>query len=260
MQGHYSRLQVKKNAAFESGLVPLLQTDDPNPLKLKNPIEMESASWLVEKMICLQKNADFERAVRTITDCQREVTREVKGFTEVIANLLATFACLAVCCNRGAQRKAWEKVWPMDTGKTWKALREFPGRLQGMAKEVEQVIASPIFAAATFTKEKTVMGEMVRKHLHLLPGTMRLCAMALEAYIVRVPDLTAEAFSAPRGGNEALLKLSEVAEMATGKWHDREVAEVLNAAARALGKEREFDALTIAQARSRRRKMKKQKT
>jgi len=57
-----------------------------------------------------------------------------------------------------------------------------------------------------------------------------------------------------REENDPLLRLSEVAEMATGKWHDREVADLLNAAALALDKESQFDAMTIAQARSRRKK------
>lgn len=252
MPRRYSRLQIKKEAAFDSGLVPLPQrTDDPDPL------DMHRARWLVERMICLQKDPDFKGAVRKITDCQRAVTREIKGSTEVLADLLAMFACLEVCRSRGGCRKWLLKVWSADTGKAWKALREFPGRLQRMAKETEQVIASPLFVAATFTREKAVKGEMIRRHLHQLPGTMRLCAMALEAFIARLPDFIAEAFSTPGEGNEPLLRLSQVAKMATGKWHDREVANLLNAAARALDKEREFDALTITQARFRRKKKQK---
>ena len=121
-----------------------------------------------------------------------------------------------------------------------------------MAKEVERIGASPIFAAATFTKEQTVERETARKRFHQLPGTMKLCAMVLDAFIQRVPELTRESFSRPeRRQSTFLAYLSYVVKAATGKLLDRQVAELLDAAAAAFGVKREFYAMTIAQARSR---------
>jgi hypothetical protein len=228
----------------DSELVPLPKAIDGAPAPIHpDPLEAYVAKWMVEKMRRVQKNEDFQQALEEIIDCRRDVTREIEGFADVLTDLLAMFACLTVCRSRSGHRTAWVKVWSRETGKTWKALKGFPARLRSMAKETEQVIANPIFAIATFTKEKTVKEELIGRRLRQLPGTMGLFAMAVEAFIATT-----------REGNEPLLSLSQVAGMATGKSHDREVANLLNAAARALDKEGEFDAMTITQARSRRKK------
>jgi hypothetical protein len=166
-----------------SGLVPLLKIDEASaPIHL-DPLEAYVANWMVEKMRRVRENPDFERALEEIMDCRRDVLREIEGFANVLGDLLAMFACLTVCRGRSGHRKAWEKVWSRETGKTWKAFKGFPARLRRMAKEAEQVIANPFFAVATFTTKKTVKEELIGRHLRQLPGTMRLCAMALEAFI-----------------------------------------------------------------------------
>src|SRR5215510_14314881 len=44
-------------------------------------------------------------------------------------------AAIAVLKNR-PQREMWESVWAKDTGKTWKAITEFPRRLRVVADEM----------------------------------------------------------------------------------------------------------------------------
>jgi hypothetical protein len=149
-------------------------------------------------------------------------------------------------------RKEWEKLWLLGTGKTWKALKEFPGRLRSMAKEVEQINASLIFSPANFANVDTRVAAIIRKRLNLLPSIMRFYAAGLESHIVRIPKQFAESFPRfPKEHSPWLVKLSHLVKLITGKWHDREVAELLNTAAIALGEKAQYDALTVAQARSR---------
>jgi len=113
---------------------------------------------------------------------------------------LAALACLAVSGKRTGGRKAFEMAWSHGTGKTWKALREFPERLRRVATEVEQVNSSRFFTPSMLANVKTRQVDIARKFLYTLPGLMRLYAGGLEAHIKRVPDLT-----------EQILPLSPVA-------------------------------------------------
>jgi hypothetical protein len=174
-----------------------------------------------------------------------------------LAGPLTAFVCLAVS-PRGQYRRSWEKLWTLETGKTWKALKDFPRRLENMADEVERVNSSFFFSPAQIANAKTLKAEFARKHFNQLPGILHVYAAALEAHIERTPDLTARIFPQSPGGGPSqwVLLLSYTVKQATGKWRDREVAELLNAGARVLGEVRpeqedRFDALTIAQARAR---------
>jgi hypothetical protein len=121
-----------------------------------------------------------------------------------------------------------------------------------MAKEVEQVNASTFFSTSMFFNAKTRQAELVRKRLGVLPGIMRVYAAGLENHIARVPDLTVKSYPSSSDAQARwLVLLSYVVKLATGKWMDKEVAELLNATAIALGERREFDALTVTQHRSR---------
>jgi hypothetical protein len=110
---------------------------------------------------------------------------------------LTSCACLAVACH-APTRKTWEELWASGTGRTWKALKDFPDRLRPMAKEVEQVNESPFFAPFMFVNAKARHAELVRKRLSVLPGIMRVYAAGLEAHIAGVPDLTAKNYLSPR--------------------------------------------------------------
>jgi hypothetical protein len=214
--------------------------------------EAHAARWLIEREGRVRQSPRFERALKAITDCQKEWPRGGD-----LAGPLAKFACLAVSPNR-LRRSSREKLWSLETGKTWKALKDFPKRLRYMADEVKRVNASLFFSPAQIANAKTLKAEIVRRRFNQLPGIMHVFAAALEAHIARVPDLTARSFPQSSGGGHSqwVLLLSYTVKLATGKWRDREVAELLNVAARALGEVRpqeedRFDPLTIAQARSR---------
>jgi hypothetical protein len=161
--------------------------------------------------------------------------------------------------GRKKRKKSLKNLWALGTGKTWKALREFPDRLRRMAKEVEQINASPLFAPARYINVKTTRAGFVRTGLEQLPAIMSFYANGLEMHIARLPKDWGQHFSASRQGYPpVLLYLSQIVKLFTGRWHDAKVADLLNAAAIALDERCEFDFLTIAQARSRFKK--KQKT
>lgn len=208
-------------------------------------LEEQARKWLHGRMNRVLADRDFARAVR-------EIAKSLKlPFPERALSLFLAFLAVHVMAGRGAHRKGWEVLWAAGAGKTWKALKEFPGRLRGMADEVERLNASPFFAPAQYVNAKTLKAEIVKKRFYQLPGIMRVYAAALEAHIERVP----QAFPPrPRGHPPALFDLSEAVKVVTGRYCDRQVADLLNASASALGEEKQFDALSIAQARSRRRK------
>ncbi len=214
--------------------------------------------WLPERMHRILANHDFVSAVRRIAN------HLTVRSTEQRASALLAFLAVLATLERGSYRKAWAKLWVKGTCKSWKALKDFPKKLEGMAEELERLNASYFFAPehcgkADFVKQNLYkLPEVVQERLYELPESMRLYAEALEVQIETVPGLTAHFF--PRGPLAPLdgaFQLSRFLKVLTGRYHDKEAAELLNAAAIALGKEPHWDALKIAQARSRRKKKSK---
>jgi hypothetical protein len=246
--------EIRKRLFYGEAISPTETAGEPAPPAQREGqgLEAHAARWLIERESRVRQSPQFERALKAITDCEKEWPRG-----RDLAGPLAAFACLAVSPNR-PHRKSWQKLWALETGKTWKALKDFPKRLRSMADEVKRVNASVFFSPAQIANAKTLKAEIVRKRFNQLPGIMHVYAAALEAHIARVPDLTAKSLPQASGGGHShwIVLLSYTVKLATGKWRDREVAEFLNVTARALGElrpeeEDRFDALTIAQARSR---------
>jgi hypothetical protein len=223
-------------------------------LDARDYLSGHAAKWLIEKVNRARQCQRVKNALAAITQNQSEQARK-RGMD--LAGSLAAFACLEVSNKRGGGKKSFEKLAALGTGKTWKALAEFPERVRRMAREVEQVNASPRFAPPIFANADNLKAQRARKYFNMLPGIMLVYAGGLEAHIKRVPGFFEESFPRSSGGpSQWLLLLSYTVRVATDKWRDREVAELLSATAIALGKNREFDAQTIAQARSRLKKTK----
>jgi hypothetical protein len=242
-------LEENRKRVFYGEPLPRAETADGPPPSAKREaqsLEVHAARCLVERVDRVRQFPRFERALQTIIDRQEEWAHGMD-----LAGALAAIACLAVSTTRG-RRESWQKLWTLETGKMWKALKEFPKRLQKMAEEVERVNASFFFSPAQFANAKTLEAEIARKRFNQLPGIMRVYAAALGAHVARVPRLHAISFPPPpRGPSRRLLYLSYTVRLLTGKYRDGQVAELLNAAATALDEKSQFDALTIAQARSR---------
>jgi len=229
---------------------PLLgQTESPEV-----QVSEQVREWLRERMGRVLKEENYCDALDALAISIRPEFLPL-DFPQTLTGL----ACLAVSPSRWRwSRKAWETVWTRNTGKTWKALREFPDRVCGMADEIKRLNESFAFSAVQYASAQTVEAVTVRKVFNQLPAMLGAYAEALRWHIDRVPLMTAEAFPPlPRGHSKFVVYVSELIKAATGRFRDRECARLLNAAALALDEKAEFDALTIAQARSRSRKSRK---
>src|SRR5215468_3511667 len=92
-----------------------------------------STEWLrkrVDLLLACPEVLTRLEAVKALRDerrCGFDLSRE-----------LITFACMAVSPHQG--RPAFlDRYWARGTGKTWKALREFPNRLEKIADEVKVI-------------------------------------------------------------------------------------------------------------------------
>ncbi len=213
-------------------------------------IEEQAKRLLRENVSRLASNPRVTSAVEVLGRFRRDTFKDLP-----LVEVLPLLACLAIMTKRkSSRRETWERFWPTGTGKTWKAIKDFPRRIRRIADEVERVNSNPFFNPSFWIAKETIDAKIVRRRFTQLPGLLSLYAASLELLIGRLPTLTAQAYPPPTHGHwDFVLLLSGSIKMATGRFRDREVAELLNAAALALGEDYEFDALTLAQARSRRR-------
>jgi hypothetical protein len=204
-----------------------------------------STEWLrrkVDHLLTQKEVLERLESIRAVQDKRRyafDLSRE-----------LTTFACMAVSPHQG--RPAFlNRYWAAGTGKTWKALAEFPTRLEKLANELEQInMADRHFYARRRGNDLSRFElQRLEQNCIQLPTMMRDYAQALRERNAAVSATT------PRDGrSEGLFQLSDVVKFLSGRHHDQEVSELLNAVAEVLGEPKVFDALSVAQARSRRRK------
>jgi hypothetical protein len=195
--------------------------------------------------LLLTRNEVHERLKKIST------LQDVRCYGSDLSRELTTWACRAVSPHQG--RPTSLDHWAEGTGKTWKALREFPNRLEKIAEEVESINkADPSFYARRRGK---VLGTF--ELLRLQEECMQLPVM-IRGYAKTLKERNTAVFIAtPRSGSSnALFQLSETVKFLTGAYHDQEVSDLLNAVANALGERKQFDATGIAQARSRFKKRK----
>jgi hypothetical protein len=176
-----------------------------------------------------------------------ESTLSVSEYRAALASasdLLTELACATVIPNR-SKRKKLEETWANGTRKTWKAVKDFPKQIERMADQIERINTSTFLAPVQQINPKARSAEIARHSFRELPGIMRLYARALAERTRTIPRLNASVF--PRIPTHYYLMVA--VRSWTGKPHDKQVAELLNAAGIALGGKSDFDALALAQAR-----------
>jgi hypothetical protein len=182
---------------------------------------------------------DALRALRDERRCSFDLSRE-----------LTIYACMAVSSHQG-RPDFLNHYWARGTGKTWKALSQFPNRLERVAEEIERINrADRLFYARRRGNDLSRFElQRLEQNCIQLPTIIQVYAEALRERNVAVSAHT------PRSGRlEGLLQLSSLVKFLSGAYHDQAVSELLNTIAYALGEPKSFDALTIAQARSRSKK------
>jgi hypothetical protein len=169
--------------------------------------------------------------------------------------VLASFAVQKV-----AGRESFEQLWAQGTKKSWKALTEFPNRIRSMGTEIEQLIRSHFFAPERLVADKVPEDNVpvLVNHFSNLPVILYYFANAIEAITQELPAETSNYYYRGRGNSPWIGELSNLVNRLTGRFHDKEVAELLNAAEAVLhpnkrGNDKGFDAQTLADFRSRRK-------
>jgi len=203
-----------------------------------------SGDWLrkrVDRLLACPEVLTRLKAVKALQGerrCGFDLSRE-----------LTTFACMAVSPHQG-RPALLNYHWARRTGKTWKALAEFPKRLERLADDVERINkADRLFYVRRRGNDLNRFElQRLQENCMQLPTMIRIYAEALRERNATVSEAT------PRSGrSEGLFQLTELVKWLSGAYHDQEVSELLNTVANALGEEKQFDAINVAQARSRRR-------
>lgn len=184
---------------------------------------------------CLMGDERYAKALRTIVDAMKPPLRETNAshFLDFMSDLL-TYLASATVNPRRITCATLDKICVKETGTTWRTLRRFPARMEGMAAEIERIDAFPLF------KLKESSASLRRDAAHLKELLERPVAVSTE----------------PRSRTPPLYDLICVVRSWTGRPHDKEVIELLHAADLALNpgaKEREprFDTQTLLDLRSR---------
>ncbi len=165
-------------------------------------------------------------------------------------SLLTTLACAVVFSGHLTRKESLDGVSIEETGKTWKALREFPERIESLAGEIEKVNAGGLFAPEKQIDPKKEQGECFRQGFRELPDMLRAWSKALKERMKVIRRLDAAVF----GDSDPQAHLQFLVKESMGKPNDPLVANLLNAAARALDRPYGIDAANLAKARFRRRK------
>lgn len=127
-----------------------------------------------EQIARLELDQQYAQARRAILD---RVTRPgwrvaLDGtLTHPDPSLLTTLACAAVFSDRLSRKESLDAVAVEETGKTWKALRDFPERIDGIARAIGKVNAGNLFAPEKQINVKTLAAEPSDG----ASGTCRIC-------------------------------------------------------------------------------------
>ena len=108
----------------------------------------------------------------------------------------------------------WEEIWLKATGKSWKALTDFPRRLQKMAGEVESLNAN-FFSIPGAGDNPALVS------FHQLPTVLRSYAEVLSHHTMRIP----RGLLSP-SRSRRIVELTHFAKAMTGRYCDREIADL----------------------------------
>ncbi len=190
------------------------------------PQEREVVTAFMRQLGNLTADREFRRACRAVLDCRTDAWRDFP-----LEDLLTMLALVSVM-PQGLSAKTRRRLWAVDTRKTWKALKEFPNRLKNMAEEIETINGSHFFRPRNWITPSTIRGRVVGTQFSLLPGALRVYAHFVESITAKLPVMAANhALFAPvpRGYSELILVVSNLVKAVTGRFHDAEVSDLLNA-------------------------------
>jgi hypothetical protein len=216
----------------------------------------------------LMADDSFHKALEQICKHARNGQKATNRSEET----LLLFAYLAVRRSDRTGRtpkENWERGSAHNTGKTWKQLAEFSGRLRRIAQEVEHLRKNHYFdpeqECTFFTHQHAITAEgpladFAKQQFRMLPATLGNYANWLEMRVHSISDLMKHFYRrTPRKHSPFIHEVSAEVKVITGRFRDLEVANLLNAADRVLnpghqGSEDRFNEATIALLRYRQKR------
>jgi hypothetical protein len=229
------------------------ELNSPAPTKIRTLSFIEAVKASIEWSAILLNDQQFCAALRLLRSHQLNSADKT-----LLDDQWVTFAvCLAVLRRGGrSPRRHFEKVLPFGTRKSWKALKAFPKILRKIAADVEQVNRNQYLAPATWMFKETDSAAITKDSFKALPQTLLAYAACIETILKRrLPALISATDLWARRNRKhspALFQLCQRVEKATGRPHDQEICNLLDAAAVALGvKGYQWDPQLLAQARLR---------
>jgi hypothetical protein len=80
---------------------------------------------------------------------------------DALGMILPVLTCLAAPRKASGLKRTFESIWTSDTGKTWKALKEFSERMRRMAQEIEALNRSQFLSPSIWIKKDESRGRFV---------------------------------------------------------------------------------------------------
>ncbi len=223
----------------------------------------------------LMSDRDFSGAMKSIFDRARDGQE-----AEHSRDALCMYAFLAVKRTRSGQtpKENWEGCWAQDTGKTWKALTEFPSRVRKMSAEMRGISRSSFFDPEQAIRGRIHPGfdflsqifsadhegdefvELSKQLFSALPQILDRYANWLEVQTGGISAYMRRFYRrAPRKHSGFIHAVTNEVKRITGRVCDRQVVDLLNAADRLVNPQHQgngdrFDEPTIALLRSRRKR------
>jgi hypothetical protein len=192
-------------------------------------LRSESEKAFLRQVDRLNADREFRDAHTRVLKCRTNGWQDVP-----LEDFLTMLALLSVMPQGGIPAKTLQKVFAHGTGKTWKALKEFPERVRNTAREIEAINDSPFFSFRNWIIPSTVRGRVVGTQFSLLPGALRVYAAFVESLTAKLPVMAANQpmlAPPPRSRySEWVFKTSTLVKAVTGRFHDPEVSALLNAA------------------------------
>jgi hypothetical protein len=190
-----------------------------------SPKERRAAEVFLGRVDRLHAHPEFDDA-RRIASSLTNIFRDL-GLDQVLTMLVY----LAVL-PQGISAQDRLRLWTLGTGKSWKALKEFPERLRNMAKEIENTNNSYFFGPRNWLNPTTVRGRVALDQFSLLPGGLRVYAAFIESVTSRLPIAASNDPLLVKVGRHSrwVLGLSDIVKAVTGRFHDAQASALLNAA------------------------------
>jgi len=199
----------------------------------------EAGERLGEQACRLMDDPDFGRAWGKI---MRRIMRRGPDWESQSEKIFALPGLIVLAVTqRKINQTDWEWIWASETGKSWKALQEFPTQVLSFANDIERVNHGPYFkneGASLLIKELNAYVRFLEKRLR------------------EIHERTRHTFPSNRGHSPELFDVSNSVMELTGKFCDAEVVTFLNVGATILGIKswKQIDELDLRQARARRMK------